>query len=202
VRDADPACTELMDKLVPTLNESTVKTVAFAAFWTNHFHIDYYNRGDAEKTFLQFSNSASEQALHNFADLISRLVQSGKTVFIILETPTGQAYEPSKILPTGWKRLLGSLRIPDNPKRADMENFNGEMSAKLQQVAEAAGARVIKPMDYLCDKDVCPAFTREGRFIYWNSNHLRASFVRESATYIDQILLAPPKGGRPTSGLR
>jgi hypothetical protein len=79
-----------------------------------------------------------------------------------------------------------------------MERFNGEISQKLRMVAEAAGARVISPMDYLCDENTCPAFTKDGMLMYYNWNHLRASFVRQSATWIDEIFQPISRSGAVT----
>ena len=52
-----------------------------------------------------------------------------------------------------------------------------------------AGARVINPMDYLCNKDVCPIRGEDGHFMYFNYGHLRRSYVRDHATYLDQIFI-------------
>jgi hypothetical protein len=67
-------------------------------------------------------------------------------------------------------------------------------------VAEAAGAQVIKPLDYLCDDEFCPVADKDGRLMYFNYDHLRRSYVRDHATYIDQIFrpgsghASPPNG--------
>jgi len=193
-READPSCAEAMDKILPALSGSAIKTVAFAAFWTNHFkYANFYLRGDPSKTLLYSSEVARERAFTKLASLISRLVASGKRVFVILETPSSPAFDPERMLPTGWARLSGRPRIPDSPMRADIENYKGEISRRLREIAEAAGARVIDPTNYVCDKDVCPAFTKNGRPMYFNFDHLRASFVSESATWVDEIFRPAPR---------
>ncbi len=68
-----------------------------------------------------------------------------------------------------------------------MEKFVGKISEKVQRVAEAAGAQVIKPLDYLCDSEFCPIADKDGHLMYFNYGHLRRSYVRDQATYIDQI---------------
>lgn len=60
-----------------------------------------------------------------------------------------------------------------------------------RSVAEMAGSRVITPMDYLCNKDVCPILGEDGHFMYFNYGDLRRSYVREHATYIDLIFIPP-----------
>jgi peptidoglycan/LPS O-acetylase OafA/YrhL len=199
-RDVNPACAKFVDDVLPALDGSAVKTVVFGAFWTNEFKTaEYYLRSDGSKTLLRDSKAATQHALDNFAHLISRLVKAGKRVFVILETPTGAAYAPVTMLPIGFGRLIDKPIIPDDPKRSRMETVNAEFSKKIQEVAEMAGARVINPMDYLCDKEVCPVFTN-GHVRYFDFDHLRASFVREHATYIDQIFQPEEKKNSPGDG--
>jgi len=187
--DTNPGCAHFVDEMIPMLNNDAITTVAFASFWTDHFkYSSFYFRSDEPREFFQFSQAARERALVKFGNLISDLVKSNKRVFIILETPTGAAYDPETQLPSGWYRLLKRPKIIDDPKRSDVEKFNSEIDRRVQDVAELAGARVIRPMDYLCDKDVCPAST-DGHVRYIDFDHLRASFVRDHATYIDQIFL-------------
>jgi hypothetical protein len=79
-----------------------------------------------------------------------------------------------------------------------MENFVGKTSDKIRRVAEAAGARVIKPLDYLCDSEFCPIADKDGHLMYYNYGHLRQSYVRDQATYIDQIFLSDVGHTMPT----
>jgi hypothetical protein len=96
------------------------------------------------------------------------------------------------MLPTGWRRVFAQPKRPKDLSRVAMEKFNGEISGKLEKIAEVTGAQIIKPMDHLCGKDTCPVLTQQGNLIYFDENHLRASFVRESATYVDRIFQSDP----------
>jgi peptidoglycan/LPS O-acetylase OafA/YrhL len=185
-----PACAPFVDKVLPTLDGDKVKTVAFAAWWTPEFmDAMYYLRSDPSKVFLRDSEAAQDRALSKFAALISHLVHAGKRVFVLLETPSGNIYDPEASMPTGWRRLLVRPKIPDSPTRSNMEKFVGKTDEKVRSVAEIAGARVIRPMDYLCNKDVCPIVGEDGHFMYFNYGHLRRSYVRDHATYLDQIFI-------------
>jgi len=187
-RDVNPACAPFIDKVLPTLDGEKVKTVALTAFWTNEFTIaEYYLRADKSKVLLRDSEATQDRALDNFSALISHLVNAGKKVFVLLETPSSNVYDPATLMPTGWRRLLARPEIPQSPTRSQMEKFVGKISDKIQRVAEAAGARVIKPLDYLCDSEFCPIADKDGHLMYFNYDHLRTSYVRNHATYIDQI---------------
>jgi peptidoglycan/LPS O-acetylase OafA/YrhL len=184
------ACAPFVDKVLPTLDGARVKTVAFTAWWTPEFtDAKYYLRSDPSKVFLRDSEAAQDRALNKFEALISHLVNAGKRVFVLLETPSGNVYDPETSMPTGWRRLLVRPKIPQSPTRSDMDIFIGKTDEKVRSVAEMAGAQVIKPMDYLCDKDVCPIIGNDGRFMYFNYGHLRRAYVRDHATYIDQIFI-------------
>lgn len=194
-------CAPFVDKVLPMLDDKKVKTVALAAFWTTELTTaQYFLRGDKSKVFLPDSEAARDRAIGNFAALISRLVNDGKRVFVLLETPSSEAYDPETMLPTGWHRLLGRPKISESPKRSEIEKFVGKTSDKIQRVAEAAGARVIRPLDYLCDNDICPICAQDGHLMYFNYDHLRRSYVRDNATYIDQIFRPDVDHATPTGG--
>jgi peptidoglycan/LPS O-acetylase OafA/YrhL len=185
--DRNRACAPFADEIIAAFNNDAIKTVAFASLWTADFkEAGFYLRSDKSKTRLEDSQIAREKALANFSGLISDLVKAGKKVFVILETPTSSVYDPETMLPTGWYRLLGTPRISNDPKRSDIEKLNAEFSGLVRVAAERAGAHVINPMDYLCDERVCP-ISSDGHFRYYDYDHLRASFVRDHAIYIDQI---------------
>jgi peptidoglycan/LPS O-acetylase OafA/YrhL len=184
------ACAPFVDKVLPTLDNERVKTVAFTAWWTPEFtDALYYIRSDPSKIFLRDSEAAQDRALGKFAALISHLVHAGKRVFVLLETPSGNIYDPETSMPTGWRRLLVRPKIPDSPTRANMEKIVGKTDEKVRSAAELAGARMIRPMDYLCNKDVCPVLGEDGHFMYFNYGHLRRSYVRDHATFLDQIFV-------------
>jgi peptidoglycan/LPS O-acetylase OafA/YrhL len=200
-RDQNPACAPFIDRVLPTLDGEKVKTVALTAFWTTEFTIaEYYLRADKSKVLLRDSEAAQDRALDNFSTLISHLVGAGKRVFVLLETPSSNIYDPATLMPTGWYRLLARSKTPQSPTRANMEKFVGRISEKIQRAAEAAGARVIKPLDYLCDSEFCPIADEDGHLMYYNYDHLRTSYVRDHATYIDQIFHPDVDHAKPTDG--
>jgi hypothetical protein len=187
------ACAPFVDKVLPKLDGDRVKTVAFAAWWTPEFtDAMYYLRSDPSKVFLRDSEAAQDRALSKFSALISHLINAGKRVFVLLETPSGNVYDPEASMPSGWSRLLIRPKIPDSPTRSNMDKFVGKTDEKVRRAAEMAGARVIKPMDYLCNKDICPIVGEGGHFMYFNYGHLRRSYVRDHATYLDQIFTPAP----------
>jgi SGNH domain (fused to AT3 domains) len=120
------------------------------------------------ESLLKDSDAVQNRALGNFATLVSHLVHAGKKVFVLLDTPSSDVYDPEKLMPAGWRRLLARPKSPESPTRLQMEKFVGKISDKIRRVAEAAGARVIKPLDYLCDSEFCPIADRNDHLMYYN----------------------------------
>jgi hypothetical protein len=130
-REVNPACAPFIDKVLPTLDGEKVKTVALAAFWTTEFTIaEYYLRADKSKVLLRDSEAAQDRALDNFSALVSHLVRAGKRVFVLLETPSSNIYDPATLMPTGWRRLLARPKIPESPTRSQMEKFVARSAKK------------------------------------------------------------------------
>jgi hypothetical protein len=57
--------------------------------------------------------------------------------------------------------------------------------AELANLAIKNGAIVIDPIKYLCPENKCPVFDSEGNPLYRDEMHMRASYVRSSADFID-----------------
>lgn len=109
-RDQNLACAPFVDRVLPTLDGDRVKTVVLTAWWTTEFtDAEYYLRSDPSKVLLRDSEAVQGRALDNLAALISHLVHAGKRIFVLLETPSSDKYDPKKLAPTGWRR--GHLRL-------------------------------------------------------------------------------------------
>ena len=75
---------------------------------------------------------------------------------------------------------------------AAFESFVAPLSSRLRAIAARTGASAIDPRASLCDAMLCPAAGADGMPLYIDSNHLRARFARERASFVDDMLLAPP----------
>ena len=87
--------------------------------------------------------------------------------------------------------LLFQIDKQFKPLRMNRELFDRSWTPikhKLLSVARSTGAHVIDPMDWLCNNTVCLGETSEGTPFYKDSGHLRAIYVRDHATFMDQTL--------------
>jgi peptidoglycan/LPS O-acetylase OafA/YrhL len=184
---SNPPCGDFAKTAIPLLYMPSVRRVIIAELWTSHFNVEFFLNRYGKDMPINLSPVARETAFNNLATLIRELTNAGKSVVVLRETPVYPAFEPSRMLPTGWGRLSGEMYIPPPPARAAMENYNRAVGDRIEKDALAAGASVINPMDYLCGRETCPLLTPDGHLIYYNYDHLRASFVRDHVTYLDGL---------------
>jgi SGNH domain (fused to AT3 domains) len=71
------------------------------------------------------------------------------------------------------------------------EAFVAPLMNRLRAIAARSGARVLDPRSTLCAGLRCPAIAADGTPLYIDSNHLRAAYARERASFLDATLLEP-----------
>ena len=100
-------------------------------------------------------------------------------------SPVSKTFDPER----GFDRLplpgFGGLSaVP----RAQIERRFQPVTQRLNEVVRHSGAEVISPMDYLCDREECPALDKDGSPIYRDNGHIRASKAETLATFVDDVL--------------
>jgi len=118
---------------------------------------------------------------------IASLQKAGKRVFIVLSNPNSPANNPRAMLP---RRLpwLSPKKLVRETNRQDIVNRGAEARRHLLLIAQRTGATIIDPLQFLCAELTCRTVTRDGRAMYLDDHHLRASYVRDSVTFLDDIL--------------
>jgi peptidoglycan/LPS O-acetylase OafA/YrhL len=197
------SCGGSFDHTVEQAFQPGVDTVVFGAFWESYFLGEYsetrYLRpaegGPAQtRVPLELGSPEARIAFEQFQWTVTRLVSSGRRVFIVLSNPTSPRFDP--VLPP-WIRL--SLHPPsslpaDSAPRIDatpFETFVAPVTNRLRDIAARAGALVVDPRSTLCDGMICPAGGPDGIPLYLDSNHLSGYAARERASFVDAILLGP-----------
>jgi peptidoglycan/LPS O-acetylase OafA/YrhL len=180
-----------------------VDTVVFGAFWELYLleefslpqHQGVYRSGDLLRRRLQLDSPATAAALQRFAAVIARIVSSGRRVFIVLSNPTSPQFDPPALVPPRLRLGLEppQLLYTDHARRVDAaayEAFVAPLMTRLREIAARSGAQIIDPRLTLCDGMMCPAVAPDGTPLFIDSNHMRASFVREHASFLDPTLMA------------
>ena len=179
-----------------------VDTVVFGAFWELYLrgecgldqHQGVYRSGDPLRRPLGLSSPATQSALRGFEALLGALRASGRRVFVVLSNPTSPRFDPRFLVPL---RVRLSLHPPPSVRAAPGQQVDASafeacvapLSARLGAIAARSGARLLEPRATLCNGMDCPAVGADGLPLYIDSNHLRASFAREHAGFIDETLL-------------
>jgi peptidoglycan/LPS O-acetylase OafA/YrhL len=178
------ACKRHIQKALEYANRDDVNTVVLASAWPSYFMTS--RQGAA------VLNPKALPALKRFRQVVANLRRRNKHVFIVLVGPIDDALDPrSKIQRTVFPPGFRVIDIPPLAK-ADLEKRSNEIESLLRRIADEEGAIIIDPMEDLCKADTCPAFTPSGEAMYHDGGHLRPSYVRTHARFMDETVLRPP----------
>jgi peptidoglycan/LPS O-acetylase OafA/YrhL len=188
------------DRAMDLAFQPDVDTVVIGAFWEFYFLGEYRPDRSVQEVYgvppsaLQLDSPGTQAAFEQFQRAISRLVSSGRRVFIVLSNPTSPLFEP--VFPADIRlslHLPGSLGS-DKGSRIDagpFESFAAPVMNRLRAIAAQTGAKVVDPRLTLCDGMICPATDSKGMPLYLDSNHLNGSNARERASFVDEMVLGP-----------
>jgi peptidoglycan/LPS O-acetylase OafA/YrhL len=181
-----------------------IDTVVFGAFWEVYLlgefslqeHQGVYSSRDFLRRQLRLDSRGTQLALDQLEHLLVRLVSSGRRVFIVLSNPTSPQFDPPTLVPSHVRLSLRrpAIFVADYRRRvnaAPFETFVAPLMDRLREIATRAGAQVLDPRSTLCADMLCPAVAADGTPLFIDSNHLRASFARERASFLDETLLVP-----------
>lgn len=183
--DVHDGCVGLMENgLAFARTEPGVTTVVIASHWNQYLSSGFGLRG-------RFSYRSDDYmaALERLAVYIADLRQLGKRVFVVLNIPTGPALDPRFMAQRSLRTFPHVLSIrAGGVERASLDAAFGPIQADLERTAVSAGARVIHPFDYVCSAARCPAVDERGAPMYKDGTHLRPTWVRRHAVFIDETV--------------
>lgn len=193
-----PACQKLLDDAVEYAKDPSVDAVVIGFAWYAYFAgiLDPERVGTVAPLV-----PGSDRALDNIRKMAAGFTAAGKQVYILLSLPVDPGFPPRQMI----RRTLTSGFQLDirSPSRAQVARAVDPFVPLLIQIAEETGAKVIDPMDSLCDSSTCPAVSASGEPIYRDSWHLRASYIEENVTFLDSLLLetaTAAEGGHALGG--
>ncbi len=163
-------CRRYLDFALTEASRPDVDTVVIGAAWPTYLEAHRADGGEAP-------------AVARLGNEIRDLVHRGKRVYLILASPAAPRFDPRRMV----SRRDGHIETRDMP----VSEFLAVAGSAIREIREAAvrsGAWIIDPLPVLCPGGVCPAVTANGRAIYRDATHLRASYVREHAVFLDRVL--------------
>jgi peptidoglycan/LPS O-acetylase OafA/YrhL len=185
-----PTCTQSVDDAYRLAQAPSVDTVVIAGSWYGYFadwQVDVQMPvGGSLQTFP--AKAAQQAAYAALEQSIARLRTAGKRVFLILQPPSGDPFDP--------RSMITGSRFQEMKPRTDMEPFrverfykdNAEPRRRLLQIAQATGAVPVDPVDTICKDGICPTVNAEGEPIYTDPVHMRPFYVKTRVRYLDAAL--------------
>jgi hypothetical protein len=110
-------------------------------------------------------------------------------VFVLLQSPMAEGLDPRRMVRRSLTDLSFAVDIPVVTRASLEEDFHG-FEPDLAKAAASAGAELIDPLDWLCDRGTCPAFSADGLPLYRDEGHLNPAYVREHLAFLDSLIEA------------
>jgi peptidoglycan/LPS O-acetylase OafA/YrhL len=181
-----PNCNGFARSVEAYARSADIQTVVLGASWVGYFLSTEFYMATADGTAIAGASPPGDLAYAALEKMIRQFRTQGKIVWLILAIPSGVEVSPLRKI---HRSADGSaVAIQTKLDRAGFETSWRPIHEKLVQLARSNGAGIIDPMDHLCDSIACSGQTADGNLIYKDGAHLRASFVRDHATFIDQTL--------------
>ncbi len=138
----------------------------------------FYVMDNGQKKYLyQVGVKEAKEALKS---MLTELV-AHKKVYLVLDNPDIGQSDPKAFL--AKQRFA---KVEQAPKESvPYSSRQKKLHDEMKQMAEKLGVVVIDPIPHFCSNQQCRAFLDDGSSIYKDSNHIRASYVRQYVDYID-----------------
>lgn len=173
---------QFVKNVIEYAKRSEVKVIVITAMWMGYLsgtassHL-YLKNGGLDKP------ENLRKALRDFENMLLKLRELGKEVYIITGIPYGDDYGPKHFFhrnfTADWKMSL---------KHASKTSWNSQNSITknhLINVAKNTGAIIIDPEDTLCSKETCKTYLGDDFPIYKDVGHLRPSYVKNHVKFLD-----------------
>ncbi|HEY6456412.1 MAG TPA: acyltransferase family protein [Steroidobacteraceae bacterium] len=168
-----------------------VDVVVIAASWKGFAERgDYYRPGLRNAAPLDMLSPDTHWVYDGFADALAHLRQLGKRVVVLSSSPRGYAFEPGRMVDRS--RLIPRVKPAQIVYRAAMVAFLSPIDRRIRAAAQKAGVEILDPDDWLCTATVCPTVDSDGRPLYQDGTHIRATTARDEATGLDQFVVLGP----------
>ncbi|MEJ8847100.1 acyltransferase family protein [Variovorax rhizosphaerae] len=202
IKDSDPACPALRQSLLPFAMGPQIDTVVLGGCWACYFDVGpqptsagatpgpdaYYLRQGNVRHLLRGGDGV-EHSYEALAALIRRLKAAGKNVVLVLNIPVGGEFEPKNLI-TGSR--LGTMTARPSTPTAAVTASQQAIHDRLLGIAQQTGATIVDPMAALCTpQGQCLRSDAQGVPIYKDISHLRATYVKQFATFLDPAITQP-----------
>lgn len=189
-----PHCNTMMsDSLKLTLGRADITRVVIAAQWYGYLFTQKQGarfKKNEEDLPIAVGSEGYNKALSAFSDYIGILIAQHKTVILVLNIPVGAQLNPAFIAKRSLKDFPSVFQIRSGGLRlSEFEQSFIKIKTDLINVAQHHKIKIIDPVTFLCRDDICKSVSAENEPIFKDNGHLRPSFVREKASFMDSTIL-------------
>ena len=117
--------------------------------------------------------------------LVQSLTAKGKKVFFILDNPFGEEIDPHSMLTRNWNGFV--LSEHSVLTRSLAETRSEPVRSRITQIAKQGNAKIIDPLNSLCQKDICSPFSSGGDLLYKDYDHLSLYSSMHETQYLMPI---------------
>lgn len=166
-------------------NDPDIDTIALGAQWRGAFSFQYVG---GDQAYPMDTTEGMQKAMDQLTETIKDLTSRGKTVYVLLNVPGGEEFEPHNLIKrslSGFQtaiHLEGGISLEEHRKRTQT------ISPLLSEAAKRGGAIVLDPADFMCADNWCNAVTADGEVIYRDIDHLKGSYSHDYPQFIGQTL--------------
>ncbi|MDH4466427.1 MAG: acyltransferase family protein [Bacteriovoracaceae bacterium] len=184
------SCTPYLESIEKFIESHNFDTIVMSYQWVDFLkensHL-YFENEFGEKDFIGIGNSGYSEALNKLDHLLSFLSANTKKVVLLLSSPYGEKLDPRQAL-----NRSAFSRAWVNNNQISLDSFNesyGKILSDIKFLTQSHHVYVLDPLDALCDTKDCFALTDSGEPKYFDSLHLRPSYVREKINYLDSFIM-------------
>ena len=181
-------CQSFVDRGYEAANAENVDVVVIGASWLGLIsRDDLYRIDDGPGVLFDAAAEDTTWMWSGLEEQVRALVAAGKQVALILNAPVGDEFNPRSMVIRDGLDL--NLVMSPPQARSRITAMNMPVNAPLLEIAARTGAKVVDPVDVVCSPETCPTTDDDGRPLYKDHSHFRASFVRENFDVLDQFVV-------------
>jgi len=171
------------------ITRPSIKRVVIGGLW---YWLDNRNYTFAtdEKLPIKMGSKGYDLAMASLSNYIAILTANKKEVTIVLNIPMGAELAPEHILERNLFRFPQVFQLRSSQvSLSKLEEQYAVIKKDLTNIALENKIGLIDPTKFLCVNDVCSGFRDDFDPIYKDAVHLRSSYAKNYATFIDLTIL-------------
>jgi peptidoglycan/LPS O-acetylase OafA/YrhL len=167
-----------------------IDTLILSYFWSYRYHSPEVNEsirccGNGEngvvgKSHIPSSLEQMNQIDRNLEKIIRTASIKDINVVLVLDNPFGEEFNAQSLLKVYGNGLIVQQMPLNGVPRSTMIDRVKPIRDRLISIAKRYGARVIDPINYICNQTVCPVLDENGHMLYKDYDHISEYAARNS----------------------